>query len=152
MSIRIKKVDNNDPLVQLMLRDMDKECFPSEGEAQPCVESGDWWVALDGKIPVGYACVRESKVRPGWGYHSRVGVVNTHRGKGLQRRLTRVLVSFAKRERMYGLITDTAKYNVVSSNNLIECGFRLYRPADPWSFESALYWQLPFAANRRRRP
>lgn len=151
MSIRIKKVDNNDPLIQLMLKDMDKECFPSEGEAPPMVESGDWWVALDGKTPVAYACLRPSKQRPGWGYLSRAGVIESHRGKGLQRRLITTRIQHAKRENYYGLVTDTVKMNVNSSNNLIRSGFTLFRPAEPWSFDSALYWQLPFEATRRRR-
>ena len=38
------------------------------------------------------------------------------------------------------LITDTIK-RPVSSNHLIDCGFRLFDPITPWANEGSLYWR-----------
>lgn len=135
----IRKVDNSDPLIQLMLKDMDKECLP--GCPDPEVGTGTWWVVLDKKQPVGYACIRESLRMLGWGYMSRAGVIPAYRGQGLQKRLIQTRLSYAKKAGWEGVVTDTSKDNVASSNSLIACGFRLYRPKFLWSFENALYWR-----------
>ena len=37
-------------------------------------------------------------------------------------------------------ITDTTA-NPASSNSLISCGFKMYTPANPWSFKNACYWK-----------
>jgi predicted acetyltransferase len=140
--IRIERVDNKDPMIQFLLRDMDKECFPSVGEASPQVDSGVWWIARDGKMPVGYACLRPSKQLSNWGYLSRAGVTAAYRGQGLQKRLIRVRLAYARAMGWEGVVTDTAKDNVASSNSLIASGFRLFRPRVAWSFDSALYWRI----------
>lgn len=146
--IVVRRVDNTDPLVQLALREMDKECFDAKKDASPSVETGTWWVAYDGKAPAGYCCLRESQSQPGWGYMSRAGVVEKYRGRGLQKRMIKTRLTHAKKLKMKGVVSDTAKYNVASSNSLIACGFKLYRPEWPWSFESALYWRVPLTPSR----
>jgi len=138
MSIVIRKVDNTDPAVQLALRDMDRECLPTDAPAD--TSDGVWWVAWKKNVPIGYASLKKSNQGSDVAYYSRAGVLPAFRGKGLQKKMLRVLLRFAKSEGWKWVISDTSKDNVASSNSLITCGFRLYRPATPWSFESALYW------------
>lgn len=105
------------------------------------VRNGHWWIAYDGELPVGYAGVVQSVRWVDAGYLCRAGVIRSHRGNGLQKRLIRVR---EKRARMLGwnwLITDTAAWNVASSNSLIRCGYRLFKPSHPWGVEGALYWR-----------
>jgi GNAT superfamily N-acetyltransferase len=71
----------------------------------------------------------------------RAGVVRSHRGKGLQKRLIRVRERKAREHGWKWLITDTASYNVASSNNLAACGFKLFRPSRPWGHDDGLYWR-----------
>jgi hypothetical protein len=40
---------------------------------------------------------------------------------------------------MRSIITDTSD-NPSSANNLIACGYRIYRPTDPWGFNHTIYW------------
>jgi hypothetical protein len=40
---------------------------------------------------------------------------------------------------MRGIITDTSD-NPSSANNLIACGYRIYRPTEPWGFNHTIYW------------
>ena len=41
------------------------------------------------------------------------------------------------------LVTYVMAYNLASANNLIRCGFKLYRPAQPelWGGKTALYFR-----------
>ena len=38
------------------------------------------------------------------------------------------------------IISDTTN-NLVSANNFIRAGYRLYRPQDPWAWPNTLYWR-----------
>jgi len=51
------------------------------------------------------------------------------------------------------VITDTTN-NPASANSLISCGFKIYRPGNPWSFRNAIYWKYkvhPDAVQRSER-
>lgn len=118
---------------------LDKLCFTRGTESAKWDQSVTWIVE---HIPtghvVGYACVRlvenESLV-----YLSRAGVSLAHRGRGLQRRLIRVRLAYA-RKLGRGAITYTVRANPRSINNLIACGFRYYEPAFAWATRDMLYW------------
>ena len=87
------------------------------------------WVAIaDGHI-VGYASIRESELIPGWAYLSRAGVAPDWRGHGLQKRLIRVRLRWAKRRGLIAAYTYTVD-NPASANSLIACGFRQFRPKE----------------------
>ena len=73
------------------------------------------------------------------GYLKRAGVRLPHRGQGLQRRFVRVREAQARREGFSALVTDTSD-NPSSANNLIACGYRIYRPDEPWGFPHTIYW------------
>ena len=97
-----------------------------------------WWVAYDGKTPVGYAGIKR------WGstmaFLCRAGVLKEARGQGLHRRLLRVREAWAKRLGIKTLITYTAPFNLQAANNLIRAGFVLYKPEEEWGVEHALYF------------
>jgi ribosomal protein S18 acetylase RimI-like enzyme len=120
------------------MRELDKECFPKDAPCDAAV--GKWWLLLDGRKVAGYASLRNAPHQPGIAYLNRAGVVKEYRGRGLQKRLIRVRLAYAKRHGYKEAISDSASYNVASSNSLIACGFKLYRPRTLWSFRSALYW------------
>lgn len=140
--MKIRRVDNSDLLIQKALRELDLVCFPdTKNEAPPLVDSGTWWVAMDGKKAAGYACIRPSYQRGDTAYLSRAGVMPEYRGRGLQKKLIRVRLAWARANGYDRAVTDSVSGNVASSNSLIACGFKLFRPAYLWSFTHALYWQ-----------
>ena len=74
-------------------------------------------------------------------------------GHGLQLRLIKARLAQAKKLGWAWCITDTTD-NPASANSLINAGFKLYTPANPWSFTRALYWKRkidPDAIQRRER-
>lgn len=65
---------------------------------------------------------------------SRASVVVSARGAGLQRRMIRVRVAWARRIGVTRIITYTVRSNHESIANLLKCGFRFYTPEDKaWS-------------------
>lgn len=120
-----------------LLTHLQHECFPEDSLEDP--GRGYWWVLTAGREPAGFCSIRDVKDTPGVGYLSRAGVLPTHRGRGLQRRLIRVRLRKARNVGWTRVITTTYD-NPASSNNLIACGFRLYVPETPWGVEGTLYW------------
>lgn len=123
----MRRVPASDP----MLCVLDRACFPHD---VPCTfQRAVWWmiddVAFGGARIIPGDCV----------YLCRAGVVPSARGQHLHHRLIRVRTSMA---RALGLpaITYTTHANVVSSNNLIECGYKLWTPARAWAGRDMLYW------------
>lgn len=124
---------------EVTLLTLQKECLP--GDEPLDARKGDWWVAeMDGE-PVAFACLRPDRSDPATGYLARAGVLPKARGQGLQKRLIRVREARAKALGMKVVVTDTANFNVASSNSLIACGYKLYQPANRWGFADANYWK-----------
>jgi hypothetical protein len=61
-------------------------------------------------------------------------------GKALQLRLMRALEARARRNGWSSVISDTTE-NLVSANNFIRAGYRLYQPQTPWAWPNSLYWR-----------
>jgi GNAT superfamily N-acetyltransferase len=104
------------------------------------LEGSAWWMVSSKDGPVAFAGVHmHTKC-----YASliRVGIEEEHRGHGLQRKLIRVRVRWAKKQKAKGVVTYTLADNIASSNNLIKEGFRLFEPLEPWDDEEepVLYW------------
>jgi GNAT superfamily N-acetyltransferase len=97
------------------------------------------WLALEGDAEVGFASVC---ITGRMAYLSRAGVVPSHRGRGLQKRMIRARVAYAKRNGCECVITDTTTSNLASANSLITSGFKLYRPQWSWALSDSLYWRL----------
>jgi predicted acetyltransferase len=98
------------------------------------------WIGREGRTPVAFCSIRA--LDDGQWYLSRAGVVPSARGKGLQKRMIRLRVAFARaHDAGATVITDCTFDNYASANSLMTCGFRLYSPERRWSFHDALYWR-----------
>lgn len=89
----------------------------------------------------GFAGLAPSSRWADTGYLCRAAVLPDYRGRGLQKRLIRVRIAKARRLGWRWLVTDT-RQNPASANSLIDCGFRMFEPSEPWSFSDACYWRL----------
>lgn len=111
-----------------------------------------WWVARDedGK-PVAYAGARtfttysddeEDEDENRMAVLVRAGVLDSARGKGLQKKLIQVRTRWAQQQKARAAVTYTMPSNYRSSNNLIKCGFVMYMPEHGWVGElgEVLYW------------
>lgn len=113
-----------------------------------CLEGAAWytyadalWLAYHGDRPVAYAAMAPSLQWSNVGYLCRAGVIPEYRGLGIQKRLIRVRVNYAKKLNYVAVVTDTTS-NPASANSLISCGFRMYEPMLPWAFKNTCYWRL----------
>jgi GNAT superfamily N-acetyltransferase len=134
--IRIRAIPPGSPRLQL-IAELDRLCFPDD-EPYP-VEGAQWWLALGpGGVPLGYA---GAKVMPldRHTYLCRAGVLPQARGRGLQRRLIRTRLAWARKVGAVGCYTYTIA-NPASANSLISCGFRAFEPKWRWGGNSACYW------------
>ena len=139
------KISQTDDLETIQA--LDRTVF--HGEELPHLEEATWWVATEDGHEVAYAGgVQDTD---GYFFLCRAGVLPEARGQGLQRRLIRVRVQFAQRNAMRSCYTYTVPHNTASSNNLIRCGFTLWRPAVPWAGDEALYWYRRAAAAPARQ-
>lgn len=140
----VRRVDVSDAAVRAGLDSMIADCFkPSDwvGDRQYKAATGYWWVALDGAVPAAFACLRPSRRWEDTGYMAVAGVLPAWRGKGLQRKLIRKRVAYARALGWHTVITDTMHDNVASMRSLIACGFRPYAPRVRWGDpDHAVYW------------
>ena len=124
---------------------LDRILFSSDHE----IKADDcwWWTVEDRGETIAFAGLRpcQEPSNAGLAYLIRAGVRRTHRGRGLQCELIRARVRMARRHGIHELVTYVMAYNVASANNLISCGFKLYRPAKPqdWGGKTALYFRKP---------
>ena len=121
-----------------LLHALHKKTFP--GDKPPAFNVGAWWVLSNQGEAIGFCGLHPSSQWSDAAYMIRAGVVASHRGNGLQKRLIRVREQFAKRSGLAWLITDTYR-NPASSNSLIATGFKIYRPASPWGAKETIYWR-----------
>jgi GNAT superfamily N-acetyltransferase len=152
MKFTVKKVDIRVPSIQTTLLFLQKKILPEDIPYK--TDRGHWWIAYaeDGK-PVGFAGLVRSMKWTDTGYLCRAGVSDSFTGHGLQKRLIKARLTQARKLGWNWCITDTTD-NPASSNSLISCGFKLYTPANPWSFKNALYWKYKVnqdAVQRRER-
>ena len=152
MKFTVKKVDIRVPSVQTTLLFLQRKILPEDTPYQP--DRGHRWVAYAecGK-PVAFAGLVRSTRWTDTGYLCRAGVLDGFTGHGIQKRLIKVRQVQAKKLGWNWLITDTTN-NPASSNSLISTGFRIYTPANKWSFRNAIYWKYkvqPDAIQRRER-
>jgi len=100
---------------------MDADCFLGE-HLDTLPLGGAWWVGFDGQTPVCYAGLARAGKK--WSL-TRAGVLASHRGHGLQRRLVRARERHARRRGATQVSSYTHAGNYPSANTLISCGYRL---------------------------
>lgn len=149
MKFTVKKVDIRVPSVQTTLTFLQRKILPQDTPYK--TDRGHWWVAYAecGK-PVGFAGIVRSTKWTDTGYLCRAGVLDGFTGHGLQLRLIKARLAQARKLGWNWCITDTTN-NPASSNSLINAGFKLYTPANPWSFKNALYWKYKVNQNAVQR-
>lgn len=133
----IREVDGDDESVEDMIHVLHTLCAPDD--PQPECAGGQWWFVYFNREPIAFASLRPSVRWGDTGYLYRCGVLPTHRGNGLQRRLLRVRERAAKQNGLRCLVTDTFN-NPVSANNLIRAGYTMFEPTTKWAFEHSQYW------------
>jgi GNAT superfamily N-acetyltransferase len=127
------------------LRGLHEATFGDDAPLAPTCY-GHWWLAYLGGEPVGFAgLVPAATLDKGTGYLKRAGVLEGHRGQGLQLRLIRVREQRARRNGWHTLVTETTD-NPASANNLIKAGFRIFEPETRWAFQHSIYWRKKLTA------
>lgn len=89
-----------------------------------------WWlVTEENDDPVAYCGM---SIHGTYAYYAKVGVVKRARGNGLQKKLSRVMENYARKNGVYEIVTYVLNTNIKSANNLIDLGYRVYIPQTPW--------------------
>lgn len=132
-------MDGQDDDVADTLLDLHRVTFFASAPV-PEFDYGHWWLAFQGRIPVAFAGLVPSTHAENAGYFCRVGVLQQHWGRALQLRLMRATEARARANGWCSIVSDTTD-NVVSANNFIKAGYRLYRPRCPWAWPHTLYWR-----------
>jgi len=141
MKYHIRKVNNKSKRVKNTLIRLQKEIL--SGTALANTDEGHWWIVYtETNKPAGFAAMKQSEQFTDCVYFHRAGVTYEHTGNGLQARLIKARLKKAKAMGFNWAVTDTRLYNSGSSNSLINCGFKMYRPSKPWGFDDACYWRL----------
>jgi len=102
--------------------------------------AGAWWIVWDHGEPVAFAGCRPAVTEDETVYLSRCGVLPSHRGRAIQRRLLQRRLTYARSLCARACISTTY-LNTPSANNLIRAGFRLYDPEAPWGSFGTCYWR-----------
>jgi GNAT superfamily N-acetyltransferase len=140
---RIREVDGRDDEIAEMLTELHRSTFFG-GASVPPFDRGHWWLAYRQTTPAAFAGVVPSTHVRNAGYFCRVGVLQRHWGHRLQLRLMRAMEARARRNGWACVVSDTT-CNVVSANNFIRAGYRMYQPSCPWAFPETLYWRKDLA-------
>ncbi len=136
---RIRIVDADDDESAEVLGELHRLTF-FDGASLPQFEIGAWWLAYHNGEAVAFAGVVPSTHARNSAYFCRVGVLQRHWGRGLQRRLMRAIEARGRRRGWDSIVSDTTD-NPVSANNFIQAGYRLYEPEMPWAWSHTLYWR-----------
>ena len=137
MQIVIKRVNALNPEMALALAKLQKTCLPQDTPYD--VSEGWWWIGYYNGTPVAFAGLVKSSQWHGTGYLCRAGVLRVCQGKGIQKRLIKLRMRFAKKQGFTHVVTDT-RDNPASANSLISCGMKMYDPRSPWAYKESCYW------------
>jgi GNAT superfamily N-acetyltransferase len=109
-------------------RQLHAQLFPSD---EWVGDDHEFWIAYDDiGTPVGF-CSAIHRPATNVVFLSRAGVVREAQRVGLQRRMIRTRIAWAKRVGARGVITYVSLKNYSSLVNLLKCGFRFYTsPSD----------------------
>lgn len=108
------------------IEQMDRVCFPFDKQYMFAWEKNATWIAHDKTEPVAYLSAHP--LRHGVWFFSRVGVMPSHRGQGLQRKLMAVMEKHGRREGWHGIVTYCVGRNGHSIANILEAGYRTWAP------------------------
>lgn len=114
----------------------------------PNPHDGYWWMVFHfenakiswGDKPIAFGGMEHSRYYKKSGYMNSAAVDWIARGQGLQKRLIRRRVAFARQMGWEWVLTDTSPDNYASANSLIGCGFKLFKPWKKWGVRGSLYF------------
>lgn len=132
MTIRLRIAEDLEEV-----REMHAQAFT--GVAFPGVDH-TFWIATDGDKRVGF-CSAVYRPERGYVYLSSAAVTLAARGQGLQRRMIRTRVTWARKQGASRVITYTVLKNYDSMCNLLKCGFRFYSPETAYVGNDAHYFE-----------
>lgn len=132
--------ENLHPEIEKIVLDLDRRCFPTDQAVDPD-DDCYWWIAWEGDKPIAFAGLRpcQEKVNEGLATLTRCGVVKDYRGQGIQKKLIRARVAYARRLGIKQVVTYVKKWNLASANSLIRVGFKLY--GGKWGGKGALHFE-----------
>lgn len=110
---------------------MDRVCFPFDKPYMFSWDKNVSWVICNSASKVaddlvGY--ISAHPLRNGVWFFSRVGVMPSHRGQGLQRKLMACMEKHGRREGWREIVTYTVGRNGFSTANILAAGYRTYEP------------------------
>ena len=117
------------------------EIFPSD-DFDENVERNAAWLIRNHTAVIGFCMARPLSSDPATLFLSRAGLISKARGKGLQKRMIRVRVAYARKNGFKKVITYVHRDNIQSAVNLEKCRFRLYAPAEDWAGKNFLYFMM----------
>ncbi len=120
-----------------LIKRMNNQCF--DGYDVDETVTGVFFVTTVNGKPAGFASVR--RVSPTAYELTRAGVLSGHRGRGIQCRLIRARIKWAKRNDVEVLLTYTTLDNFESMSNLLKCGFRFHTPEMEWAGSGVMYFR-----------
>lgn len=135
--VKFRRV-NLTPELKQKLHKMQKICLPHDAPYFP--EIAKYWAGFDQGEPVAFCIIAPSMRWSDTVYLARAGVLPSHRGQGLQRRMITIRERWARRNGFVWAITDTAE-NPASANSLMSLGYRMFDPSKPWALDYSLYWR-----------
>jgi GNAT superfamily N-acetyltransferase len=116
--LKIRKVKSSEEMDRVIA--LDKIIF--RGDDSPDFFNSVWWIVLDGKKIVGYACLG---VRGQCAYMSRAGLLSQYYGQGVQSRLLAVREAHAKRIGCTVAKSEAVFWNTASLANMIKSGYKI---------------------------
>lgn len=106
-------------------------------------KGNEYWVAkiVGTEFPVAFCSIRPLTNEPNVLFLSRAGVLRGWRGQGLQKRMIRARLAWARRNGWREAVTYTTHDNYASIASLIKAGMNLYTPENPWGTDHALHFR-----------
>lgn len=126
------------PRSHVQLKALELRVLPKDTPYCDINPKGIWWGYFNNGQLVAASSL--SIWMPGWAFLARTVVAPEARGQGLQRRFTRAREKYARLKGVHTIVTYTDATNIISANNLIECGYRLYTPHEKWGLQPFSYY------------
>lgn len=122
--------------------EIQSKCFEYDYAKEKDIPFDHWWLLKNGNRSIGFCSLRHFNDEPGTWFLRLAAVLDEYRGHGLQKKMIRHRVKFAKRHVAKRIITYASYDNLPSANSLIRCGFKLYKPRWNWGTGYAYYFKL----------
>lgn len=118
---------------------LDRRIFPADDPFE-INELGAYWILHHRGRKVGFCALHPLVREPSVCFLARAGVLKTHQGKGMQKRMISTRVSYAKVQDFSHVLTYASLDNYPSLTNLIKSNFKLYDPAYKWAGRDVMYF------------